>query len=241
MKRFFVGKDLKVNSAIKIDGIEHNHIKNVMRLKVDDEIILVCGDEYDYFARIINISKGETVVEIFDCKHNEYNPKCDVTVFQALVKSDNMSLIVQKLTELGVKTFVPFESEFITSKDKFNKREKLQEISNQSIKQCKRSIPMEIEKVLTFKEMIEKLRDFDCVVFANECEKSYNLNHIKSINGKVAIIIGSEGGFSESEIKMLQLENVHSVSLGRRILRAETSAISLTAVVMYLIGEWQYE
>ena len=63
-----------------------------------------------------------------------------ITVFQALVKPDNMSLIVQKLTELGVKNFVPFESEFITSKDKFGKVNKLQEISNQSIKQCKRSM-----------------------------------------------------------------------------------------------------
>ena len=140
MKRFFINKTLQVNTNVKIDGIEHNHIKNVLRQKIGDEIILVCGDEYDYFAKIVDISKGETEVEITSKEKNTANPKSDVTVFQALVKSDNMSLIVQKLTELGVKSFVPFESEFITSKDKNNKASKLQEISNQSIKQCKRSI-----------------------------------------------------------------------------------------------------
>ena len=242
MKRFFVNKSLDVNKSVKIDGIEHNHIKNVMRMVEGDEIILVCGDDYDYFARIVSITKGDTLVDIFDKKINEYNPKSNVTVFQALVKSDNMSLIIQKLTELGVKDFYPFESEFITSKDKSGKIDKLQEISNQSIKQCKRSIPMNIHNTLSFKALIEKLKEFDTILFANECEKTTsiadcNLNN----NDRVAIIIGSEGGFSKSEIDQLIGANAQSISLGKRILRAETAAISLTAVVMYMIGEWEYE
>ena len=242
MKRFFVNKSLDVNKSIKIDGIEHNHIKNVMRMVEGDEVILVCGDDYDYFARIVSITKGDTLVEIFDKKINEYNPKSNVTVFQALVKSDNMSLIIQKLTELGVKDFYPFESEFITSKDKSGKIDKLQEISNQSIKQCKRSIPMNIHSTLSFKALIEKLKEFDTILFANECEKTTSLADCNlNKNDRVAIIIGSEGGFSKSEIDQLIGANAQSISLGKRILRAETAAISLTAVVMYMIGEWEYE
>lgn len=242
MKRFYVNKELQVNSRVTIEGIEHNHISNVMRLKVNDEIILVCGDNYDYLARIIDISKGKTIVEILSKDVNNANPRSDVTVFQALVKSDNMSLIVQKLTELGVKTFIPFESEFITSKDKYNKCQKLQEISNQSIKQCKRSIPMKIENTKSFKEMIEDLHNYDLVIFANECEHSFDLKSIfLENNKKIALIIGSEGGFSKQEIEMLVNNGVKSISMGNRILRAETASISLTAVVMYLIGEWHYE
>lgn len=241
MKRFYVNKELQLNSKVTIEGIEHNHISNVMRLKVGDEIILVCGDNYDYLARIIDISKGKTIVEVFGQELNKANPRSDVTVFQALVKSDNMSLIVQKLTELGVKTFVPFESEFITSKDKFNKCQKLQEVSNQSIKQCKRSIPMRVEHTKSFKEMIEDLHNYDLVIFANECDKSEELKSLKIENKKIALIIGSEGGFSQQEIEMLINNGAKSISMGNRILRAETASISLTAVVMYLIGEWHYE
>lgn len=242
MKRFFVNSVIEINRTIKIEGIEHNHIKNVMRMVEGDEIILVCGDQYDYYARILKITKGDTLVDIFDKKINEYNPKSSISVFQALVKSDNMSLIVQKLTELGVKDFYPFESEFITSKDKYGKSDKLQEVSNQSIKQCKRSIPMCVHDTLTFSAMLNQLTDFDLIIFANECEKKDIINSQAVCSSKsVAIVIGSEGGFSEKEINQLKSANAQSISLGKRILRAETASIALTSVIMYLIGEWCYE
>ena len=242
MKRFFVNFSLDTGKTYKIDGIEHNHIKNVMRMSIGDRLILVCGDEYDYIAEIIAMSKGDTIVTIVDREKNIYNSLSDVTVFQALVKADNMSLIIQKLTELGVKTFIPFESEFITSKDKFGKTNKFQEISNQSIKQCKRSIPMKVEDTLSFNKMLEKLKEYDVILFANECEKQDKLNALDISKGKkVAIIIGSEGGFSSVEIDRLVSVGAKSISLGKRILRAETATIALSSVVMFLLGEWDYE
>lgn len=242
MKRFFVDKELNNLEIIKIDGIEHNHIKNVMRMQVGDEIILVCGDEFDYFAKIIDMSKGDTTCKIIGKEVNIYNPIADVTVFQALVKSDNMSLIVQKLTELGVKNFVPFESEYITSKDKFGKSRKLQEISNQSVKQCKRSIPMNVQDVISFKNMVSELSKYDKIIFANECERTCELSKIglKSTD-KVAIIVGSEGGFSREEIDKLIDVGAISITMGKRILRAETASIALVSVVMFMLGEWVYE
>ena len=241
MKRFFVNKQLNINETCIIDGIEHNHIKNVMRMQVGDNIILVCGDEFDYFATITAMSKGDTKVIITGKELNMYNSMSNVTVFQARVKSDNMSLIVQKLTELGVKSFVPFESEFITSKDKFGKVNKLQDISNQSIKQCKRSIPMSVSDIMSFAKMCEELKKYDLILFANECERTKRLNEIVfDKSSKVAIIVGSEGGFSQTEIDKLVSVGANSVTLGKRILRAETASISLTAVVMCLLGEWDY-
>ena len=242
MKRFFVSKEIEVNKSLVIDGIEHNHIKNVMRMAVGEEIILVSGDEYDYIATITNITKGDTTVFVRDKQINIYNPKSNVTVFQALVKSDNMSLIVQKLNELGVKDFIPFESEFITSKDKFGKTSKLQEVANQSVKQCKRSIPMIVHETMSFNKMCEILNTYDVIIFANECEKNYNLSQLNvDGNMKVAIIIGSEGGFSDKEISRLHELGANSISLGKRILRAETASIALASVIMFLLGEWKYE
>ena len=130
----------------------------------------------------------------------------------------------------------------ITSKEKSGKTEKLQDISNQSIKQCKRSIPMIVQPTLSFNNMIKELEKFDIVIFANECEKNYDLKSIDLTYDKsIAVIIGSEGGFSEDEINKLILYNAKSITLGKRILRAETAAIALTSVVMYEMGEWKYE
>lgn len=237
MRRFLANKIN--NDKIILDGIEHNHLKNVLRLKEGDEVIVVVGDEYDYTCVIEKISKGDSVLRVVSKDVNTYNSQSDVTVFQALTKQDNMSLIVQKLTELGVKTFVPFESQFITSKDKFNKQEKLQTISNQSIKQCKRSIPMEVKPTISFNQLVEAVKTYDIVIFANETETTTNLTALKlGGNQKVAIIVGSEGGFSEQECDKLVSAGVKSVTLGKRILRAETASIALTSVVMYLMGEW---
>lgn len=240
MRRFLAEKIN--NDRVVLEGIEHNHLKNVLRLKESDEVIVVCGDEYDYICKIEKISKGDTILKVVDKVENKYNPSSDVTVFQALTKNDNMTLIVQKLTELGVKTFIPFESQFITSKDKYSKREKLQSISNQSIKQCKRSIAMNVLDAMSFNSMIKSLSDYALVIFANETEKTQNLSEIKfNKASKVALIIGSEGGFSDEECaKIIEAGGV-SVSLGRRILRAETASIGLTSVVMCMIGEWNYE
>lgn len=242
MKRFYVNDKLDINNIYAIEGIEHNHIKNVMRMSVGDSLILVCGDDYDYYAQIVAMSKGETKVKIQRKEINNYNSLVDLTVFQALTKSDNMSLIVQKLTELGVNTFIPFESEFITSKDKFGKVNKLQEISNQSIKQCKRSKPMNVLDTIKFDKLVDYIKDYDVVIFANECEKSESLSKI-AINNKqrIALIIGSEGGFSAKEIEGLIANGAKSISMGKRILRAETASIALASVVMFRIGEWDYE
>ena len=136
---------------------------------------------------------------------------------------------------------MPFESEFITSKDKFGKVNKLQEISNQSIKQCKRSIPMKVMDTMSFSKMCEELKEYDLIVFANECERTQRLQELDFANAKkVAIIVGSEGGFSASEIDKLTSIGASSVTLGKRILRAETASIALTSVVMCLLGEWDY-
>lgn len=242
MKRFYIEKEKFNENNIVLSGIEHNHLKNVLRLKVGERVVVVCGDGFDYVCEVVSIEKNNTCLSLIEKTLNIYDSACDVTFFQAMTKSDNMSLIIQKLTELGIKTFYPFESSFITAKDKLGKTDKLQAISNQSIKQCKRSTPMCIMPTLRFNDMVKKLGDYDVVVFANECEQSKKLDDINfSSDKKVAIIVGSEGGFSSEEIMKITDAGAHSVSLGKRILRAETASIGLASVIMFLMGEWSYE
>ena len=239
MKRFLVDKI--TSQYVSLDGAEFNHMRNVLRMQVSDQVVLNCGDGFDYHATIENMTKSSATLQVISKEKNIADSRCDVTVFQALVKGDNMSLIVQKCTELGVNTFVPFESKFITAKDKLGKAEKLQVIANQSTKQCKRSKPMQVNQTLSFKEMLDKLSQYDIVIFANETEKSNALSSKLSQYNRIALIVGSEGGFDKDEIDAINAKGAKSISMGNRILRAETAAIALTSVVMYLVGEWNYE
>ena len=213
-----------------------------MRTQVGEHIIIVTGDGFDYECEVVSMDKNKTCLKLVSLTQNQNEPKRKLTVYQAMTKSDNMNLIVQKLTELGVTKLVPFENAFVTAKDKNGKTDKLQNISNQSIKQCKRACPLIVENTISFKQLLNELDQYDNVIFANECEKSQSLNSLNFPYQNIAIIVGSEGGFSEQEIAQLNnIKNVKSVTLGKRILRAETASIVLAGIVMFLQGEWENE
>ncbi len=239
-RRFFVTQESIQGDKIRLTESEHNHLRNVLSLKVGNEIIVVCGDEYDYICKVSEITKNYTIADIVRKEANEYNPKNHIDVFQAMVKKQGMELIVQKLTELGVSTLIPFESKFSTVKMKEGKGLKLQKISEQSVKQCRRSKPLVVLNPCKIDDIYTMLQNYDVVLFANECEGSCDLSRV-SLQGKnkVAIVVGSEGGFAPEEIDKLARCST-SVSLGKRILRAETASIGLTAIVMFLMGEYNY-
>lgn len=242
IKRFVVDKSQINGDNIVIDGKEHNHLKNVLRMTSGTNIIVTVFDEFDYHCEIVDVQKNFTNCKILKKELNTANPQTDLTVFQALIKGDNMSLVVQKLSQLGVSKIVPFESRYVVSKDSANKVAKLQEVANQSCKQCDRSISLKVEPVLKFKQVLEVLKSYDIVIFANETEGGFDLKKCLTEKlknkTKVAVVVGSEGGFSVEEIGLLtSLTNVISVSLGRRILKAETASISLSAIVLYEMGE----
>ena len=101
---------------------------------------------------------------------------------------------------------------------------------------------MEVVDTMSFAKMCDELKNYDLILFANECERTKPLKDITfDKDQKVAIVVGSEGGFSQAEIDKLVSIGANSVTLGKRILRAETASISLTAVVMCMLGEWDYE
>ena len=142
MKTFFVDKI--DGNLIKLEDDEHNHLKNVLRLNVNDQVKVVCGDEFNYYCKVCEINKKDSVLKVEKKELNTANPKVNLTCYMALIKNDNLTLVVQKLTELGCSNFVPFESAYTVNKDKGTKTEKLITVTKQSLKQCGRSIPMNI-------------------------------------------------------------------------------------------------
>lgn len=234
LKRF-IFNNLKDDTFV-IEGQDYIHLKNVMRLKIGDEIIGICNDGYDYLSQIVDIDNKRILCKVFEKIENKSDPNFDLTIFQALLKGEKMELIVQKTTELGASSFYPFYSEFCVVKPNSTRLDRLEKISQESAKQCKRSKWLDIKLVINFEDMLKKLREFDKVIFAYELEEKVFLDsNILCGNKKVAIIVGSEGGFSPLEAQKIIDNGAVCISLGKRILRAETATISLCGLVSYYL------
>lgn len=237
MRRFFVKKENITNDFVFVCNKDYLHLSNVLRLGCGDEIVCFCGDGFDYICKIIEMNKKFAKCELLNKILSEKTPKAKVTLFQGITKGDKLDLIVQKMTELGVSEVFFFKSDFTSRKMGECKTDKLKINSIEASKQCGRSDTMQIFGILTFKNLLEKLKAFDRVIFAYERQEGVAF---PDLQGKVAIVIGSEGGFSQDEYKsLLSLNNVTCVSLGKRILRSETASIALASVVMEKMGEWR--
>lgn len=241
LKRFFIDKANFNNNQITLDGVEHNHLSNVLRLKKGEHIIVVMGDGFDYECEICDILKKETKLKVLNKTKNVYDPKINVTIYQAIIKGDNMPLVVQKLNELGVNTLCPIITKFTVALGGKNLVQKLTNTANQSVKQCKRSIPLKICEIKNIKDIVQEFKNYDLVLLPYEKENSNNIQsvintHIDAKN--IAVVVGSEGGFDVDEVEMLENYGAIKVTMGPRILRAETACIALSSVLMYAFGEW---
>ena len=231
MKRFF-GK--RINNIISFEEGEAQHIRQVLRLKEGDKVIGMLNDDNDYYCTITEISKQKVVAEIDEIKPNIANPYKDITLFQAMPKREYFENIVTKTIELGVSKIVPFISKWTVNHD--YKKERLNTIVATACKQCERSLLPEVCEVVNFNNMLNKLTDYELVLFANEKEtEPFNLSTLKNYN-KIAVVVGCEGGFAEDEIEQIKQVGAKSISLGKRILRCDTATIAMMSIVNILSG-----
>ncbi|MDR0978880.1 MAG: 16S rRNA (uracil(1498)-N(3))-methyltransferase [Lachnospiraceae bacterium] len=248
MPRFFVNENQisKKDNLIRIIGNDVNHIKNVLRLKVNDDID-ICSKEtsVSYYSKISEISEKKVVCKIEKVLEEQKEPDIYINVIQALPKADKMELIIQKTTELGVKEITPINLKRcvvkIDSKDEPKKLQKWKSYAESAAKQCGRNIIPKINSICNINNVFEILKDYDIVFVAYENENKNSLKHvIKNINKKdvkIALVIGPEGGIENSEVEFFQNNGAISVSLGGRILRTETVSFVLTSILMYEFGD----
>lgn len=233
MRRFFGEKK---NDKIVITGEEYNHLRNVLRLNVGDEILVSLNDENEYACEITSFGRNDAVCKIIGSKPCDGNPRKNIVIFQAITKRPKFEFIVQKATEIGITKIVPFVSEFVIAKVTENKMDRLESIAMNACKQCERTIMPLIEKPKNIDEVIASFKDFDLILFANERadkgEAIANLDKYKNI----AIIVGSEGGFSQKEKEKFIEAGATSISLGRRIYRCETASVAMMSLVSILSG-----
>lgn len=233
VKRFFVER---ANEETVIDGEEFLHAVNVLRLKVGDEVILLdnSGDEYD--AIISAVNKKNMLLHVVGKNKGEREAPVSVKViFGYLKNADKNEFVVQKCTELGVKEIVVFSSEYSSAYVNGNKIERLNKVAKEAAKQCLRSIAPKVEYCDNLKSALLSAEGYENKIFACEFAKKSDID-LKQISGSSAIVIGSEGGFSEREFQEAENLGFKGVSLGKRILRAETAAVVLAGIVSFGIG-----
>jgi len=254
-RRFYV-QNQGLEKDLFLRDTEHNHLANVLRLRIGDKIIAMCGDEYDYTYEITRITKNETSLMLINKSPNMHNPQKQLTVYIGAIKHDNLALAIEKLNEIGVTEVVIFKSERSQDLPRHAARatpssrrgiisiDKLQTTANQSCKQCGRSIPLKARGVLTFSDMLIALPK-ENVYYADESslgEKetlaSLRANATQSLSEAqgCSIIIGPEGGFTDIERGKLRALAT-PISLGARILRAETAAIISATILLSIMGE----
>lgn len=239
MKRYYIENELSENTQVVLDGDEFHHLKDVMRQRPNDEVVLFNGKGFDAIARIIRIDKKSAVLEVEKIVENDIMPNVNVTLFQAVCKGEKLSLITQKITELGARGLEVFYSKYTDIKDRTGKLDKLSKVSISACKQCGRSDELKISGVDDFNSMVEKAKKLDKVYVAYENSTGKTLYDCISKNANLAnigVIIGAEGGFSPEEIAILEKNNFEIVSLGKSILRTETASISSVALIVFVLG-----
>ena len=223
-----------------VQGAEASHLVKVMRIREGDSVILTDRSGWDYNAVAKQIGKDEIIFDVISKEKNPAEPTKKLTVYMALPKSDKLEFITQKMCELGAARLVPFVSEYCVaqkSKKDDNKITRLQKISDEACKQSGRSAPMVVEKTATFKEILPQLESYDKVILFYEHgrEKLSEMNFDGCRN--VAVIIGSEGGFSQKEADLMVEKGAINIVLGSRILRCETAAVTAASLVMFSMGQ----
>ena len=234
LKRFFVDK---IENMTELCGEEFEHAKNVLRIGVGDEVILLDNSGKEYTAVVAQVEKKRMLSNVVREEVGAREALSDVCLlFGYLKNADKNEFIVQKAVELGVKKIGVFSSEFSSAYMNANKLERLNKVSKEAAKQCLRSVAPEVVYFDILSLALESAKDYEIKLFACEFATECKAD-IEKLQGSTAIVIGSEGGFSREQEVLASDLGYASVPLGKRILRAETAAVALTSVVMFALGE----
>ena len=242
MYQFFVEEGQICGDRIVITGEDVNHIKNVLRMKIGEEIAVSNGvDGREYRCEVAQLLSDEVVCKLRFIKENDVELPAQVYLFQGLPKADKMELIIQKAVELGVYSVIPVATRRsivkLDDKKAAAKQNRWQGIAEAADKQSKRKIIPKIEKVMSFAEALEMAKELEVRLIPYELAE--DMSHTKEIierireGQKIAIFIGPEGGFDDTEIALASEVGVEPITLGKRILRTETAGMTVLAWLMY--------
>ena len=245
MHRFFAEPGQIREKEIVITGADVNHIRNVLRMRADEEVLIADGQGAEYRCKLTELGENEVRAQILWKLDGNAELASAVTLFQGLPKSDKMDLIVQKCVELGVDRIVPVSTKRavvkLDAKKEQTRLKRWNTISESAAKQSGRGVIPEVSGVMTFGKALEEAKKLDVLLIPYE--RAENMAETRRVMGSiqpgqsVGIFIGPEGGFEESEVEEAVVAGAQAITLGKRILRTETAGLAVMAMLGYLLEE----
>ena len=240
MSRFFAPKENVKGDRIFIDGPEAKHILNVMRLAVNDRVVIFDGTGREYAGFIESAKPKSLVVKVVTVKKPAPEALPSVTLIQAIPKKDKMDYILEKSTELGVSEIWPVMTKRTVVAVRDEKTEartrRWQAIAREASKQCGRKDVPPVRPVSDYGEVVKSLDGYDICLMA--CLSGETIGIKQAIagfrHGRAAVMIGPEGDFTEEEIDAVrEIRNCKLISLGERVLKSDTAGLYVLSCFNY--------
>lgn len=241
MQRFFVTPDQVGEDKIRIQGSDVNHMKNVLRMRPGEEVVVSDGNNRQYRCRVEDYPDGEAVLAILEAGLVDTELPSRIYLFQGLPKQEKMELIVQKAVELGVCQVIPVQTRRcvvkLDAKKAAKKVQRWQQIAESAAKQAGRGYIPAVSEVMTFQEALAFSEALDIRLLPYELADGMEGTR-KILDGirpgqSVGIFIGPEGGFEKEEVSRAVEAGAMPITLGKRILRTETAGIAVLSILMY--------
>ena len=238
MRRFYSPKENFSNDVVIFDLDETRHLRDVLRLHVGDKVQVFDGEGNEYLCRIQSIEKRETILDVLGPITPEAPESgLDLTLAVAITKGEKFDLVVQKAVELGLSRLVPIFTKRCDVKPGGSEKrlERWRKIALEASKQSGRAKLMSIDHPIDFSKFLGQLETKDIAILFSERDGN-PFEDIPS-RDKITAFIGPEGGWDNMELEMARQHGIQKVTLGGRILRAETAAIVCSALLQHRFGD----
>ena len=243
MARFYVPQPRLEKGLLKVEGEEVKHIRKVLRLRAGDEITVFDGLGREFEGTIVEEGLSSVVIRVNSVYSSKRDSPLDVTLAQSLLKGEKMDYLIQKATELGVKEIIPFLSSrsvpLLEKSKRLKRHHRWERIAIEASKQCGRGVVPKIEFPQDYSEMLPKASPnaLRLILWEREGIKLKEILERSKEKKKIFFVIGPEGGFSQGEVDEAKGAEFIPVTLGRRILRAETASLCFLSILQYEQGD----
>ena len=239
MYHFFVSEEQINGENAYIEGSDVNHIANVLRMKPEEELLISVKGDWDYLCKIVDIETDRVNLKVLESMEQRELP-VNITLLQGIPKSDKLEMIIQKAVELGVSEIIPVKTKRVVvkidEKKVDTKVNRWNAIAESAAKQSKRSIVPKVYEPMSIDNALEIVKDFGVKLIpyenADGIDKTRKILDNMDKTKNIAVFIGPEGGFEESEVEMIKNSGFEVITLGKRILRTETAGLALLSNIM---------
>ncbi|MFA6009137.1 MAG: 16S rRNA (uracil(1498)-N(3))-methyltransferase [Desulfobacteraceae bacterium] len=248
MRRFYIDKNQVNRNEALLTGQDAKHLRDALRLQSGDKVCLFDGTGHEYLSEITSISQDSVQLNILDHTYESESP-VRITLAQAFLKDKKMDTLVRQVSELGISQWLPYQAARSVAKPDNERlkarKERWIKIVKESLKQCGRSRLPEICDTVSFKDALSMVSHCDLKILFWEksgtplSELSADVQAINKNCSSVCIFLGPEGGFEDKEVEMAKQNGFVTLSLGPRILKADTASLAACALVQHLFGDME--